>query len=290
MQCGAESVAPPQRSPIVRKWVLVIALGSWVAGGACGVATPAVDDGARAVVLADLHSTVSQGRFLITPRWSPAGDRLLMSGWHGVGLHSLDIDHGAIADLDWPSRARARWDDQGRVAPEAPRLEGSSEVLFDRDGIRILHRVRDGAIEAISTLGSRQLAAGGAWGVRVSPDGKLVAYCMGHLPSGRIRVVDLAGTELFEGPGVHGAWSPDMTELYYSVPEKRVSARGIAELGASDLYVVAAADWTPIRLTATPDVQEMEPAISPQGDRIAFSDWKTGTLTVARIARKGGAQ
>lgn len=278
----------------MRKCVTAIALGSWIAVGvACGVGdSPAASDTSRlsqAVVLTSLQTAPAQGRFLVTPRWSAQGDRLLLSGFRGVGLHTLDLQTGAFRDLDWTDRARARWDESGQIAPEVRRMDGPNEVLFDQGGVRVLHRIRDGAIEAVSPGRSTQLAAGGAWGARVSADGKLVAYCTGHLMTGRLRVLDIGGTELYEGPGVHSAWSPGRPELFFAVPEKSVSPQGILELGASDLYVVAAPDWTPIRLTSTPDAWEMEPAVSPAGDRLAFSDWKTGTLTIAHVGRAGGA-
>lgn len=271
----------------MRKCLLALAIGSWIASGiACGVGqTPTPPP-----VLTDVHTVPAQGRFLVTPRWSPSGDRLLLSGWRGVGLTVLDPTTEAMHDLAWHTRTRAGWDATGAIAPAAARIEGDSEVLHDRDGVRVLHRVRDGRVEAITPGGTSQIAAGGAWGARVSPDGKLVAYCTGHLPSGRLHIVEIGGPLVFEGPGVHAAWLPDQAGVVYAVPEERVSNLGTAELGGSDLYMTSAPGWTPTRLTATPDVHEMEPAVSPHGDKLAFSDWNSGTLSIARIADKAGAR
>jgi hypothetical protein len=271
----------------MRRCVLGLALGAWIASGlACGVGqSPTVPP-----VLTDVRAVPAQGRFLVTPRWSPTGDRLLLSGWRGVGLTTLDTATGAMQDLDWHARTRARWDAIGKIAPDTAPVEGDSEVIFDRDGIRVLDRIRDGMLEAITPHGTTQIAAGGTWAARVSPDGRLVAYCTGHLPSGRLRIVEIGGPLMYEGPGVHAAWLPNEPGLVYAVPEERMSDHGTAELGGSDLYMISAPAWTPVRLTTTPDVYEMEPAVSPAGDRLAFSDWKTGTLSIARLADKAGAR
>jgi len=268
----------------MRRCCVELAVGSWIAIAlSCGA-------GGSSPALTDVRTVPVKGRFLVTPRWSPTGDRLLLSGWHGIGLHALDLGTGDLQDLDAQHRGAARWDTAGQVVPDNPPAESGELVLHDRDGLRILYRPYDGAIEALA-LGKRALLFdGGAWGPRVSPAGEYVAFCTGHLAFGRLRIVDVSGAPLFEGAGVQPAWLPDRAGLVYAVPQPAVSPAGATELNASELYAIGAPSWTPVRLTDTPDVVEMEPAISPQGDRIAFSDWKTGRLLLARFAETGGAR
>ena len=42
-----------------------------------------------------------------------------------------------------------------------------------------------------------------------------------------------------------------------------------------------------VPLTSTVDLAEMEPAVSPTGDAVAFSDWLGGAVWVAPVMRGG---
>lgn len=281
--------------------ILMLTLVCACAVPSCGVSEAPVSDsdlGQQAqpllpvgqVALTHQRSFAAKGSFLVTPRWSNAGDALLVSGWRGIGLHRLEVATGIVRVIDSSFRGRAGWNAAGEVTTDAPVDQTGARVLFDRKDLRVLHIPYDGTISAVTSQGTTELASFGAWGGSVSGDGQLVAYCTGHVPRAQLRVVRTSGELVFEGPGVYPAWLPDRVGLVYSVPEQVITAAGTEELGGAELFVVGAPSWLPAPLTSTPGVDEMEPAVSPAGDRIAYSDWKTGTLFVARIAEAGGAQ
>jgi|GEM_PF-1306133 len=264
--------------------------------------------------------------FLVTPRWSPAGDRLLVSGRYGVGLYLLDVPGGALRTLDPSFQGRAFWSpDNRRVVlpvphaqeafeaieiasgvrermprpaflPETiPLFEGlaGAEFLFDADGRRVLYEEYRGRIVAWDGDRRVNLAEMDAWGPRVASDGRRVAWCEGHLHAAELVVAALDGRVLFRGRGAHPAWLPDGVRLVYAEPAPAVGYDGRPFVGSADLWLLDVRDGGRVRLTDTPESIEMEPAISPQGTRLAWADWHDGSIHVARLvagpaAKEGG--
>lgn len=255
--------------------------------------------------------------FLVTPRWSPAGDRLLVSGRYGVGLYVLDDPAGTLRTLDPSFQGRAYWSpDALRVVlpvphaqeafeaieiasgarermprpaflPETiPLFEGyaGAEFLFDGDGRRVLYEEYRGRIVAWEGDRRANLAEMDAWGPRVAPGGRRVAWCEGHLHEAALVVAALDGAVLFRGRGAHPAWLPDGVRLVYAEPAPDVAYDGRPFVGFADLWLLDVRDGSRIRLTDTPDAIEMEPALSPQGTRLAWADWRDGSIHIARLA------
>ena len=54
----------------------------------------------------------------------------------------------------------------------------------------------------------------------------------------------------------------------------------------SDLYALNMTNGAVIRLTESPGVCEMQPAVSPDGARIVYSDWKRGSVCAASVERR----
>lgn len=256
--------------------------------------------------------------FLVTPRWAPAGDRLIASGHGGRGLYLLELGDGEVRELDRRVKAgrRLEFRPDGRalaasvpategflvidlrqdvtVAPSSERPafvpprerlsdgEGDAEVLWRSGDERVVFEPLRGRLALISGEGERVLAPEGAWSAAVSPDGRRVAYCLGHLIEAQLHLYTRGEGARELGPGAHPSWHPDGRHLVFTVPETDVSG-GRPELVGAELFVVDVESGGDVQLTSTPDESEMEPAVSPRGDLVAFSDWRSGRLTVARL-------
>ncbi|MBM4318941.1 MAG: hypothetical protein FJ125_03045, partial [Deltaproteobacteria bacterium] len=274
-------------------------------------------------------SALTEKVFLVTPRWSPDGRQLLVSGQGGIGLSLIELADRSRSEIDPLFVGEAlfspdgktlalRWADglqqeyavgnrqlrpaiaPPRPAPELPepanpgsfvptqdplQLLGSppafvaGELLFDSPYLRVWFDPYRGTVEAETTNGTRQVADAGAWGVQVSVQGR-IAYCLGHLPDASLHLYDLQHGHRDLGRGAQPAWSSDGSQLVFTLAEwapEGGPAPQQAELYLHDLPL----DRT-VRLTATPEVAEMQPAFSPRGDRLAFADWRSGQVLVAR--------
>jgi hypothetical protein len=269
--------------------------------------------------------------FLVTPRWSPQGDVLVAKGRLGAGIYKLTpaepdtlvqiadpttraavhfspgtrtlalrlpTDEWVEHDLSTGEKTRNGRPDyvpRRHVATRGRSKVTRGEVLHD-DGLRrIVYRDRFGEVFSLSADDDETLIVQQAWGVALSPDGRCLAYTTGSLSSPILHLNDLSGQDRVIGPGVQPSWFPDSSRFVYSVPRVvGTRADGILDHAASDLYVhdLAAAASRPLAIT--PEVVEMEPAVSPGGEWIAFSDWRSGTIQVIPTAelealREGGA-
>jgi hypothetical protein len=262
---------------------------------------------------------VPGGSFLVTPRWSPAGDRLLASGRWGVGLFLVDGATLSVVTLDPSARGDAVWTPDGlRVLQAAPgvdgallerdlaspgerlvarpaflprpeRLAGAAEgatavVLHESGDLRVVYEEHRGRLVVLRGDGETVLAAEDAWHARVSSDGRRVAWSVGHLAQAELFVADVGGATRRAGPGVHPAWLPDGARLVYALPEAAGGPRGIPELAGAELYVFDARDGSARPLTATAGATEMQPAVTADGARVAYADWRSGALRLARLA------
>ncbi|MBW1808231.1 MAG: hypothetical protein JRJ87_08555 [Deltaproteobacteria bacterium] len=228
---------------------------------------------AQSGMITNIEPQENKGQFYVSPRWSPAGDRLYLSGYAGIGLYELQLGQKTISKLEAVNPAVASQQD---LLFENDRLR----VTFDRYRGRI---IRDDG-QTLETL------AENAWGVRVSPGGNLIAFCSGHLPTAELRVINLAGRTLFSGPGAQTVWHPDGNRLIYTLPLAGLTPAGKVYLAGADLQLLDLNIGRPQPLTETKDIIEMQPAISPQGERLAFVDWQSGTVFLAEIKDPGGAR
>jgi Tol biopolymer transport system component len=120
------------------------------------------------------------------------------------------------------------------------------------------------------------------WSIRVSPEGRYVAYAVGSLPSPTLFLWEVGGSRRALGCGTHPVFHPDGV-LVFSRPDGTRTLGSLttvarAELRAYDLET--GASWA---LTDTPEVAEMQPAVSPDGKRLAFSDWRGGGAYLVTI-------
>lgn len=261
--------------------------------------------------------------FLVTPRWSPAGDRLLVRGHYGIGLHLLELAGGTLRTLDGFAQGRAVWSpDALRVLFPVPQAEDAfeaidvasgarermprpaflpetiplfesragAEFLFDADGRRVLYEEYGGRLVAWDGDRRTNLAEMDAWGPQTAPDGRRVAWCLGHLHQSELVVATLGGTELFRGRGAHPAWLADGVRLVFAEPAPDLEVDGRPFVGFADLWLLDLRTGARTRLTDTPEAIEMEPALSPQGSELAWADWSDGTIHVARFDPDAAAE
>lgn len=243
--------------------------------------------------------------FVVTPRWAPDGRSLLVSARGGVGLSIIDLDSRALRTIDATHRGLASFAPEGdrvafqsasetfgeyRVRPGQLRLSNhrpaylvertrslQGELVAEAAGAQVYFDRYTGGVSRVSPQGTQLIHEAGAWGVQVAATGA-VAFCTGHLPAATLHVWSPAGGDHTIGAGAQPAWFPDGSVLLYVVarwaPEGAVPEQ-------SDLWAYDAATGVAQRLTATESVLEMEPAVSPDGARVAFADWGSGHILVA---------
>ena len=249
--------------------------------------------------------------FLVTPRWSPDGSHVLASGSSGNGFFVLNDKMDEVVAADPTFLGRASWGsaqticltEQSGVSSMIPlevvhdKIEHEARCDTDdwdeaRSG-RVLFR---GAQHAIYHDGYRGLTwiefgdgtqeiveDNGAWDVEVSPDGRRVAYCLGHLRSPALFVYDFETGRRRVGVGAQPAWFPDSRFLVFASPTAWERAGAVAVPTQSDLFLFDVQSDRPRLLAQTPQIAEMEPEVSSTGDAVVFSDWRSGALWVAPV-------
>lgn len=291
-------------------------------GGACDAGDAPAEEARREPLEGDGPAVPppSQWRLLsvdlediVTPRWSPDGRSLLVRGTRGVGLFVLSPADGTLLHAEDGYRGDAAFTaggdvcrgpalgarllrldpetGQGRATDEPCAIETRDEHLgaLIHDGFdgAVYHNAYYGTITRVDLDGEQhQLENRGAWNVAVSPDGRRIAWCLGTLSEPALLVHDRDGDVRDLGRGAHPAWSPDGRVLVYASPTVVQLPRG-GRRYESDLYVYDAERDEVTRLTATPDVAELQPALSPDGRSIAFADWEGDVIFVAPFVRPG---
>ncbi|MFH1438753.1 MAG: hypothetical protein ABIJ56_23790 [Pseudomonadota bacterium] len=255
------------------------------------------------------------GSFMTSPHWLPDGSGVIASGHSGIGLFMLKPGDPGSVTIHETYAGGVDWTDDGNtlclagpgslgafdydaaagtlvvslrsaamceLRAEAKYLE---KVVFERSNVRILHdglygglRVEDGAAETT-------VEDAGAWSVAISPDGSKIAYCTGSLAEPSLFVYDRAGGKTSVGSGAHPSWFPESRFLVYALPETKQNALGRNAIARSELIILDTLSSTSENLTDTQEAAEMQPAVSPDGNAVVFSDWRTGAITVLPVGK-----
>jgi len=241
-----------------------------------------------------------------------------MSGRLGTGLFARNLASGEYAVVDAEYLGPAEWlpdrdtaclrnretgapdtfdaarqriarDAEGACA-EPPWDETLGALVHGEAGEEWYHHAKNGRVSLKHADGRVDtMVRSEAWGVRVAPGGARVTYSTGSLEDPTLFVLDLeAGETRVIGRGAYPVWMPNGRLLIFASPGERVPfGRETSTFDSAELLVYdAVADELEL-LTETPEVAEMEPALSPDGTRIAFSDWRDGTIYVAALRRGG---
>jgi len=264
----------------------------------------AVRQGTAPVAVTGPRRITAAGDFRVSPAWSPSGRWLAVAGLRGQGLYLVPTDGGPERAVDVDHRGPWRWRSVGTRdvlcfgnGATADALDAETwevrppcaPVDYDAErGLRIhrvggktfYHNSRLGTVTVVQDGLARTIPLdAGAWGARVSPDGRYVAYCAGTLATAELLLLDVAaGRTRSLGPGAHPAWFPDGARLLYTVISRveRVGRAGV--VAAADLHLFEVGASQSRRLEQAGDQAEVQPAVSPDGRHLAYADWRTGAI------------
>lgn len=272
----------------------------------------AVGQGSVPTIQTGPRKLTAAGVFRVSPVWSPSGRWVAVAGLRGLGLYLLSADGGPERVVDGNFRGPWRWRSAGTrdvlcfgSGPTAEALDAETwEVLppcapvdYDAErgdrigqvsGRTFYNNSRLGTVTVVQDEGVRTIPLDpGAWGAKVSPDGRYVAYCTGTLAKAELNLLDVtAGRTRSLGSGAHPAWFPDSTQLVYTVISrvKRVGRAALVTAADLRLYEVATGQSRFLEPTGRPsgdqsgDQAEVQPTVSPDGRYIAYADWRSGAI------------
>jgi len=220
------------------------------------------------------HNYVTAGdAIVLTPRWSPSGDRIAYTSFAGGRLHVRIAEIGSKADR-----------------PLLPFGGDSFAPAFSPDGDEIALSISAGGNTDIFTLSSsggvpRRLTTAPsidtspAW----SPDGRRIAFSSDRSGSPQLYVMDSDGSNerrISFGPGEYGSpvWSPDGERIAFTNVQAATKRIGVVRVDGSGESIV----------TAGP--HDEQPAWSPDGGQILFQrlDQASGRTILAMVPAAGG--
>jgi len=110
----------------------------------------------------------------------------------------------------------------------------------------------------------------------VSPDGSHVVYST----SGQnLWLAEINGDNRIRlGSGIAPSWSPNSEWIVYMLTEDDGH-----KILNSDVYIISIKEKSPLKITETPDINEMHPQWSPGGDWIAYDTDELGQIFIQQI-------
>jgi hypothetical protein len=153
----------------------------------------------------------------------------------------------------------------------------AAPVLAGWDGARVFVTDLAGATRRDLFLGP------GFFDVELSRDGRLALVRESRGSEGHLWIAATDGGQRRDlGVGWLGRLAPDGRSVVY-VRQTNDGAR----FTSADLWLATVDGRERARLTATPDVLEIEPVFAPDGGRVAYVDAATGRVHVARLVAEG---
>ncbi len=247
-----------------------------------------------------------RGAFRVSPVVSPSGNWIAVAGFRGEGLFLIPVSGGKEREVDRHLRGPWRWrEDGGRdvlcfgsgaesegLDPQTwEPLDPCAPLDYDPEWGHEVHRVKGRAFYSNSRLGTVTVVGPegartvpldpGAWGARVSPDGRHVAYCFGTLARSELLLLDVAsGRTRVIGPGARPSWFPDGERLVYSVVGQVVTSgrSGIVAKAELRVFDLRSGRSQPISLGGSEPRAALSAVVTPDGSRIVFADWRSGGI------------
>ncbi|MGE5499073.1 MAG: TolB family protein, partial [Syntrophothermus sp.] len=172
------------------------------------------------------------------------------------------------------SRGKLEIFKSGKKAGAAANSRKKNLVLLKDDKLASADAITGKLISMDPVKGSRYLNP------EVSPDGSKITF---EVIGGNMYVMNADGSGLTDlGKGYRPQWSPDSKYIVYMITEDDGH-----EFTSADIYVIKADGTSKQNLTSSQDKLEMNPVWSPDGSRIAFDDYKNGSVYVIEISRQG---
>jgi hypothetical protein len=234
---------------------------------------------------------VSDNGGYVRPLWSPVGLDIVFTRADGRGLYVTAPNKPDVRVLSSdPGVGRApRWNIDGMslhvrepdgqfsnimITGEKYPAPPIFEKVFERDGVIYFQPDVDQPPRRVSGSQDRFRSP------VLSPDETRVAYI--GLQTG-IYLSPVDGSEAISvGRGFNPSWLPDSSGIVYDIPTGDANA-----VVDADLWYASADGTERTNLTNTPGVMEVEPHVSQDGERIAFSSG--GTIYVGRFDRPARA-
>ncbi len=220
------------------------------------------------------HSYVTEGdATVMSPSWSPTGNRVAYSSFRDGRLHVRIVDLATRQDrpllpVNEPSFGPA-FSPDGRAIALSMSAEGNTDIFTVDSSGGYPRRLTTS--QAIDTSPS------------YSPDGNRIAFVSDRSGSPQIYVMDFDGSNqrrISFGPGAYGSptWSPDGERIAFTRTEGPTSRIGTIAAGGSGERIV------------TSGPRDEEPEWSPDGSKIVFQQYDAATrrTLLATVPADGG--
>ncbi len=212
---------------------------------------------------------------IMSPEWSPAGDKLLFVSFHvkRPAIYILDLHSGKITALGsktGQSQSAPAWSPDGKTIAFTQAIDGNSDIYtVNVDGTNLRRLTTDSSIETSAT-----------W----SPDGKKIAFVSDRAGSPQIYIMNADGTgqERFTFNGDYNAdpaWSPRGDKIAFT-----------SMLDTRFNIVVKSLDGL-VEKQLTADMGRNDsPSWSADGRHLAFTSTRGGTKQVYIMNANGNNQ
>ena len=154
-----------------------------------------------------------------------------------------------------------------------PTTTGDWLIVEDDEGIKIMDNHAKNR-KTIVKNGPKDFACNS----KISSDGRKVMYSNNIETIDHLFVYDTVSENTVDlGEGFWGQWMPD-NRIIYCIPQNSGN-----RIIASELFVINPDGTGKTKITDTPDIIEIQPALSPNGKSIAFRDEKSGKIFIGEL-------